>query len=329
MVKEAIAIEIDLIEKQVNQKLIQVKQNVRKLAVQLHPFRMELLGVVFAAAAVQRVLTGLLNPAMQLIDAFVGWTTGLQLLFLPAAQDVQQWGLDFLDTVLKIDPAMQTIINKVTELGFAIVILIGTFAAFGLGYNAFLASIAGWAAFLAGVAGLINPWTIGILLFVGALMVLDKWAKQLTGNSIFSKEFWGDALYGITDQLTIWKDDFFKKWDEFEDLLPAPIKAASEFLRTNLSNWFDSTIKFIDNILAKLGFIDKINTSGELLKSIGTEKATFKPGGLYTIPETGHGAATFNAYVNVTATSSLDVSAVVDTVNNKFKEGYDGLFRSR
>lgn len=83
-------------------------------------FRFDLLGLMFAGMALQRVMFGLLRPAMKAVGVFDLFSTALKILFLPVALDALQWVIDFMDWVGSLDNETKSMIGRLTLLAGAL-----------------------------------------------------------------------------------------------------------------------------------------------------------------------------------------------------------------
>jgi hypothetical protein len=97
----------------------------------LRGFRMEMLGVMFFGMGMQRFFTGMLRPAMELTGFFEIWKTTLQILFLPIAMKLLEWGIKFLEWVGNLKEETKFMIGKFVIFGAILgvfLFLIGTLA---------------------------------------------------------------------------------------------------------------------------------------------------------------------------------------------------------
>lgn len=192
---------------------------------QAQGFRFELLGVMFAGMALQRVSMGLLRPALKAAGVFDLWSSILKILFLPVALEVLDAMMGILNWVQGLSESQKKLVGFATmgavalgflglmlgQVGLAVQsinlllpaqITLGSIAA-GV-WSTMAGAISGAAAAVAGFLGI----TVGSLLIilaaiVGAVVLLNEaWAnnwlgiRQIVGEAV---KFIGDNLHHLVN----------------------------------------------------------------------------------------------------------------------------------
>ena len=95
-------------------------------------FHMELLSVMFAGMALNKVMMGLLQPAMQAAGIFDLWSAILTILFLPIVLAMLPFLLDLLDWVNSLSENDKKLIGTLVILGAALGFVLMMFGQLGL-----------------------------------------------------------------------------------------------------------------------------------------------------------------------------------------------------
>lgn len=283
---------------------VKITKMVRTMTGVLPKFRMELLGVMFFGMAVERTFKGLLQPSLDLVDAFQGWSTGLSILFLPVAMDVLNWGLDFLDWVQKLSPEMQTLLNIIAVLGITIGTGLTLYGTLGLAFQALTIASAGWTSALVGLNASLVTLNVTLIPFLAAIAVP---AALILG------------LIGVLKLLQPGIEGFLKKWDELEDALPAPLRIASETIRGIITSLIEGMYKLIDGLLTKLGLL----SPKENLISGNTQLGELIYGSRNPYATAGTSTAnniSIAPTINVSASSNVDIDQLKSQLGSDWSE---------
>lgn len=128
---------------QFNKLSSRAANSIRKFTHGLRGFRMEMLGVMFFGMGLSKFFIGLIKPALQMTGFFETWTTALQILFLPIALQLLQWGIKFLKWVTKLSPETRLLIGKFVLLAAALSLGLFLFGMFMLGIGAMIMAFSG------------------------------------------------------------------------------------------------------------------------------------------------------------------------------------------
>lgn len=107
-------------------------QSIKETTGKIKPFRMELLSVMFGAAAVSGALFGILQPSIDIVGTFDILKDALAVTFLPTAFKVQEWALDLFNTLTNLNPTIAEGIGDATLLTGGFFALLSLEATLGL-----------------------------------------------------------------------------------------------------------------------------------------------------------------------------------------------------
>jgi len=161
-------------------------QRANKLRMMTHGlkgFRMEMLGVMFFGMAMQRMFTGLLQPALQATGIFEIWSAVLTILFLPIILELLPLFLEISNFLMNLPDSTKLAIGVLALLGIAfssLLMVVGQLA-LGLGsliqLTGFMKAGTGLANFLTSAKGVGSFLGKGIVLAVGVYLTY-KWLKS-------------------------------------------------------------------------------------------------------------------------------------------------------
>ena len=117
----------------IDKRLGQVNKAGKGVANVMGQFKFELLGILFFGMAVNRFLSGLLKPALEVTGVFEIMNDTLALFFLPTAEKVSNILLDISEKLGELSPTTQEFVGDLVLLLSAMFLGLFIFATFGLG----------------------------------------------------------------------------------------------------------------------------------------------------------------------------------------------------
>lgn len=168
---------VDTALARVNKQINKSTKGAKGVALQFKRFKFELLGVLFFGMAVQRFMTGLLKPSLEVAGVFEILNDTLAILFLPTASNVSEVLLEISDIILSLPEPIQRIIGDFVLLGAGAGTLFSAFGQLALGLAsvkiAFGVTIAEMALFL-GKAALVA------IAVEGLIILFENWDEITT-----------------------------------------------------------------------------------------------------------------------------------------------------
>ena len=252
----------------VNKRIDKATGGAKGVALQFKRFKFELLGVLFFGMAVNRFLTGLIKPALEVTGTFEALTFQLQEFFIPTGEYTVEIVETVGESMNKLPDSIKRIIGWIFIFIAFLTLLLFWFATVALGVRSMKTSF----------AKIISPfktfgkWLLRLVFGVGLLAFFKKsWGKIMTklvpilkglGKTAgaFFKKFnpWVRLVF-----LLLLAFDLLKiGWKKLRAELEKPGKA-----RAILGNLFNDWIEKINNLidaLNRIGFVNipKINFVG-------------------------------------------------------------------
>lgn len=204
-------------------------------------FSFELLGIMFAGMALQRVMTGLLRPAFKVAGVFDVISSTLEVLFLPIALDVLDWVLQMQDKIFGLDEETKNLIGRLALVASALgaVLLIG--GQLGLALQSLKIFVMGLTSVLS---------VIGLGGFIALLGAAAAAVGMLTAEGETMSEKWKN----FTDDL----DEMLPELFEWTEKAAGKLVGFLSSMFSKISTWFVTTdwSKVWDNVFevgSKLG----------------------------------------------------------------------------
>ena len=185
---------------------------IRKATAGFRGFRMEALGVMFAGMALQRVVSGLFQPAMDAFGVMDLWQTMLLVFFIPAMELLFPYLLQLMDWFMSMPESTKLAIGIFLLIIGVLGTLMAIVGALVLGIGSFILMLPTILPILAGVAGL-------FLILIGVMEIVNgKWeglGLVIMGIGVILLLFIGWwALIPIAIGACIYL--VIKHWDKFE-----------------------------------------------------------------------------------------------------------------
>ena len=182
----------------VNGGLMQQREVIGRVSRASQRFRMELLSIMFFGMAIQQTFAGLTQRSFETMGTFEVFGAGLELAFLPVAQDVAEVMNDIGFALMDLPEGTQKTIGWIAILGQAFGATIGAIGMFGLG----IVGIKAWL----GPAGVVASRFAGSILLVGAAFVFMRDVYATHVEPTF------DKIENMLDSSSSKTDDFVSKF---------------------------------------------------------------------------------------------------------------------
>lgn len=337
------------------QAIRKYRSNLQSLTRTQRFFHMEMLGVMFAGMALQRMFMSLLQPALQLTGVFEYWSSVLAILFLPIVLALLPTILELGQFLMDLSPEIKKIIGIVAILGVALGglmmfmgqagLALGSLAivAAGLGVG-LLPLIAVIGAIAAAVGVLLLAWTenwFGIQDVVkSAQPVIDK-AIQLVMNVLNElKEIFKLVMEIIIAALAEFGIDWTDLWNTIAWIMQnawGVMKPIFDAIKTALT-WIKDNIGPIMREVRAAGLggmlpggpapyfaleVNRLRKERERGFEASREAASARAAA--NIIEN----VEFSPTVNITATSSADIDIMKSQLDREWWDDVDSMLRSR
>jgi hypothetical protein len=208
-------------------------------------FRFEMLGVMFYGMQIAQTFNNMLQPAFTAMGIFEEWTDTLEIIFLPAAEDVSDVMDKINDALQNLPEPVQKVIGWIglltasfgtlmfqigtTVLGiYSVAMALGIpvtgLNVLGVAAQVFTVVVAGLSSALSFVAGLLSgPVIVGIILLAGAWMANGEKISQAAGELFASISLNLESIIGVVTGLVdflsaIFAGDATKAFEALKDV---------------------------------------------------------------------------------------------------------------
>lgn len=183
----------------------------RGMARHFQRFRFELLGVMFFGMALQRIFTGLLQPALQVSGIFELISATLEIVFLPVALVLLEALLPILEWFMDLPEPVKLVIGVIAVLGAILGVAMFAFGTLGLGILSIamliatllvgIVSLAGGVLTIGG--GIVIVLAVFALLAIGIGVVIGIIALAIAAFFLFSSDAEGamNSFFKIVDDI--------------------------------------------------------------------------------------------------------------------------------
>jgi len=219
----------------------------------LRGFKMEMLGIMFFGMAMQRMFSGILKPATQLVGLFDLWRTTLQILFLPMALLIMDFLMPIFMWLMNLSDSTKLFIGKLVLLGAGIGLLLFVVGTLALGVGALIMLFSSMFNIIDDLTPDIQILGINMSSFVEASLGITLVSKAFT--------FFKKVITGTLNKLLEFKiiKEMFSKF-----------KVVIDDTKTPLENFKTLFGTVIDNIKEKLGISGEDGEGGFLSNFITT-----------------------------------------------------------
>jgi phage-related protein len=237
-----------------------VANKIRMMTHGLRGFRMEMLSVLFFGMAMQRMFTGLLRPALEVMGIFDLWRVMLMTLFIPILSLLMPLFIKIINWFIGLPEPAKKAIGVFVLIGAALGWLLTKIGMLVLGLGGVIKAFSEWTllakigGILKGLAPLFSAAGVAILAIVGTILVGIWIAWQENFNKIHQ---WTEVLWENI------KEVFFSAFDvmsgafkTFISLITGDFEGFSNGLRQiweGIRSMFNSMVNAIIALAVILG----------------------------------------------------------------------------